>query len=128
MIIKTSPENAKRLFPDYDKRFALNDSHIAYVLIKNNIPVSVLCISMRNNTAKFHACFTPIVFRRKGHFKELLNGVVSEYSNMTLYADCLSESVGVFMQCGFKMQKKKYNKGWTLYIMRRELDEHEICN
>ena len=121
MITECSTKQIYDLFPDFDKRFKLKSNYVPYVLFKDNVPVSCLCVALEGKRyAKIHACFTPVQYRRKGFLKELLQGVLLLYNDKTIKADCFPSSVGVFLSCGFKFTGKRYCKNITLYHTVKE--------
>lgn len=121
-MIKTyNPEFVYNIFSDFDKRFRLKPDHLLYVLYVDDIPVSCLTVAKEGKKyIKIHGAFTPVRFRRKGFLTALLKEICVMYSGYYIKADCLYDSIGVFLRCGFQFKRKKYCKNYTLYQTIKE--------
>ena len=121
MIKVYNPECVYSIFPDFDKRFKLKPCHLLYVLYVDDIPVSCLAIAKEGKKyIKIHGAFTPVRFRKKGFFTALLEEICLTYSGYCIKADCLCDSIGVFLKCGFQFIRKKYCNNYTLYQTAKE--------
>ena len=129
MIKVYNPEYIYSIFPDFDRRFKLKSYHLLYVLYMNDVPVSCLTVAKEGKKyIKIHGAFTPIRFRRKGFLTVLLKEICLIYSGYYIKADCLCESIGVFLKCGFRFVQKKYCRNYTLYQTVKEPDYGEAEN
>lgn len=114
MICELSFGDAKK-FIGKQKNLIIKESYRFYGWIENGSIVSVIGIS-EGKVIKTHCNFTPADYRRKGYFTKLLQSIMSLY-RQRIVADCLKESSGVYLRCGFECVGVKHYKSFDIYRM-----------